>query len=217
MNTVRRILFFILLVMVCTFTVFTYASANVNTKQNNGTAISEYLFKRNKEGLTEERPTGNFDLPDSLVTIEESAFEGSAIVSVDLPDSIEIIGDYAFANIQSLKKISLPNSIQFVDKNAFKGSDQLTITGAPKGYANTFAKENGIPFNPIASFYAYSKTIQITVLTNNKTELQRVLLIEETTEQQTMNPTGRMAGELNASRYESYTAFYIQGRSPPIG
>ena len=156
------------------------------------------------------------DLPVSLRTIEEGAFEGTAITAAVLPESLETIEDNAFANIPTLKTIKIPNATNYIGKDAFKGSSQVTITAAPRSYARAWAKENGIPFNPITSFYAYNKTIQVTGLSEARTELQNVLINEETAENQKTNPTGRMAGELSASRYAGCTAFHIQGRSPPV-
>ena len=44
-----------------------------------------------------------FRFPASLQIIEEEAFEGTSIVIVDLPESVEEIGDRAFAEIETLK------------------------------------------------------------------------------------------------------------------
>ena len=147
--------------------------------------------------------------------IEDSAFEGTAISNVVLPEKVETIGDYAFAGIQTLRKISIPNSTTYIGKNAFKGSNNVTITGAPKGYARAWAHENGIPFNPITSFYAFNNTVQITGgLTNSRAE--RLDVDSEQKEEEKPKPTGRMTGELNAEKKETITAFHIQGRSPPM-
>ena len=156
-------------------------------------------------------------LPASLITIEESAFEGTSIVTIDLPEKVETIEDKAFANIKTLKQINIPNSTILIGKDAFRGSNQVTITAAPKSYARTYAQEYKIPFTPITSFYAFTPSPQATSLFNSRSELQKLLVEGETTDNQKVNQTGRMTGDLNANRYDNITAFHIQGRSPPMG
>lgn len=154
-------------------------------------------------------------LPEALEVIADEAFEGTAITIVVLPENVETIGDYAFANINTLRNISIPNKTTYIGENAFKGSNSVTITGAPKGYARAWAHENGIPFSPITSFYAFNNTVQVNGgLTNSRAE--RLDVESEQTEEEKPKPTGRMTGELNAEKKETITAFYIQGRSPPM-
>ena len=154
-------------------------------------------------------------LPSSLQIIDESAFEGTAINTVILPDKVITIGDYAFANIKELKKIEIPDRIAFIGENAFKGSNQVVITSSPKGYARAWAKEKGIPFAPIATFCAVENLTEASLL-QGRTAQQKNIPSFEGTEKIKTRPTGRMSGELQASRYEGCSAFHIQGRSPPM-
>ena len=169
------------------------------------------------EERSEEIDPKQFKLPSSLIIIEDEAFEGTAIEKAELPDTVESIGENAFANIATLKNINIPNSTTFIGKDAFRGSNQVTITAAPKSYARAYALENKIPFNPITGFYAFIPPTQSTSPLNDLTEQQKLLDEEETTDNQRANQTGRMTGDLNADRYEIIMAFHIQGRSPPMG
>ncbi len=154
-------------------------------------------------------------LPSSLKIIEDSAFEGTAITCIELPENVEEIRDYSFADIQTLRTISIPNKTKYIGKNALKGSNNVTITGAPKGYARAWAHENGIPFNPITSFYAFNNSVQVNGgLTNSRAE--RLNIHSGHTKEKRPKPTGRMSGDLNAEKKETITAFHIQGRSPPM-
>ena len=178
-----------------------------------------YVSAEREVAIVTELPDNDINieskLPESVKIIEDEAFEGTAITNVVLPENVETIGDYAFANIQTLQQISIPNSTTYIGKNAFKGSNNVTITGAPKGYARAWAHENGIPFNPITSFYAFNNTVQVNgELTNSRAE--RLDVDSEQTEEEKPKPTGRMTGELNAEEKETITAFHIQGRSPPM-
>lgn len=206
----KKLLFFIALLCLLVLSVFTCAYANNLPEVD---LNESYIHLIGQIG-TEEKGT-QFVLPASLITIEDEAFEGTAITNIVLPESVETIGDYAFANIQTLRNISIPNKTTYIGKNAFKGSNNAIITGAPKGYARAWAHENGILFNPITSFYAYNNTAQINGgLTNSRLEWLDVDSVH--TEEDKPKPIGRMTGELNADKKETITAFHIQGRSPPM-
>ena len=79
--------------------------------------------------------------------------------NVELPDGLLEIGKFAFSNCRSLTKIKIPATVTKIDSDAFAfagkdewtGSDYITIypftIHAPAGsYAETYAKENNIPF-----------------------------------------------------------------------
>ena len=212
MNTVKKKMLY-LIVMICllVLTVFTCAYASNLSEDTINHFSSRLIGLRKTDKITESQ----FVLPAALTTIEDEAFEGTAITNIVLPENVETIGDYAFANIQTLRHISIPDKTSFICKNAFKGSVNVTISGAPKGYARVWAHENGIPFSPITSFYAFNNTVQVNGgLTNSRAE--RLDVDSEQTEEEKPKPTGRMTGELNAEKKETITAFHIQGRSPPM-
>ena len=208
---------FCLLVLVM---MLTGASAvnNAPGDQNSGSfesaEISGYTEKANQP---EETRNAAGMLPSSLIRIEESAFEGTALSAVELSPNLQIIDDYAFANIKTLKVINLPASVTYIGKNAFAGSDKVILTGIPGSYSRAWARENGIPFHPIAGLYGFNTTVHVTGLSDGKAELQKLIPDEESTEEQKQRPTGRLTGDLNADRFEELTAFHIQGRSPPMG
>ena len=207
----KKALFFIILLCLFIFTVFTC------TYENN---FPEGIFNQSIMGLDRKDSTdgikeSQFVLPKSLTTIEDEAFEETAITNVVLPENVKTIGDYAFAKIQSLRKISIPNKTTHIGRNAFRGSENVTITGAPNGYAKTWAHENGIPFSPITSFYAFNNPIRVNGdFTNSRSE--RLNVDYEQTDEEKPKPTGRMVGEINAEKKETIIVFHIQGRSPPM-
>lgn len=166
---------------------------------------------------TEENTPPSFTLPASLITIEEGAFEGTAITTVDLPESVVTVEDYAFANIPTLRNIYIPETTEHIGRDAFLGSVNVTITGAPEGHVRAWARENGIPFRPVKIYYALIQTVQANGITAGRTQLQRIIPWKEKAEKEKQKPTGRFTGDLNIDRYEIITAFHIQGRSPPVG
>lgn len=54
-----------------------------------------------------------------VTAIDNNAFEGCDISSVDLPNSIGSIGEYAFYNCTGLKAITIPESVTKIGQNAF--------------------------------------------------------------------------------------------------
>ena len=155
-------------------------------------------------------------LPNSLIAIEDEAFEGTALKYVSLPKAIQFVGDYAFAHILSLKSITIPNTVVFIGSNVFLDSNQVTITGAPKSYARSWAEKNGIPFSPIDSFYAYEYSAQIIGTSFNRLKSPRLIIPDRIVKRNTKKQTGRLVGEITATRYMEFTEFHIQGRSPPL-
>ncbi|MDO4548103.1 MAG: leucine-rich repeat protein [Clostridia bacterium] len=78
----------------------------------------------------------------SIAMIDDEAFLKSDIVSVSIPEGVEIIGEKAFANSKKLKSVSLPESLKSLAMDAFKGcsklpkvkSIDLRITDADEGF-----------------------------------------------------------------------------------
>lgn len=65
-------------------------------------------------------------LPDSVVTIEESAFRGcSALHNITIPSSVITIGDGAFANCFHLEEITIPGSISVINERMFSSCANL--------------------------------------------------------------------------------------------
>ena len=66
-----------------------------------------------------------------VTEIESSTFADAGITGVSLPDSIQVIGSYAFKN-NLLTSISLPNSLTSIADGAFL-SNRLTSVTIPNG------------------------------------------------------------------------------------
>lgn len=84
-------------------------------------------------------------LPASLRTIEDAAFEGTAVQSVILSDHVASIGERAFA-YSTLRTILIPSSVSHMEDSAFDGVWGLVIRGAKDSYAARWAKEQDIAF-----------------------------------------------------------------------
>lgn len=83
--------------------------------------------------------------PCSLFGIASGAFaDNNTLHSITLPNTLKVIGENAFSNCTSLKKVYIAPSTINISKNAF--SKNITIYGQSNSFAETYAKTNGIPF-----------------------------------------------------------------------
>ena len=155
-----------------------------------------------------------FRLPASLQTIEDEAFEGTALVRVELPDTLVSIGDKAFANIPTLRSIRIPENTKWIARSAFAGSDCVTITGAPNSYARAWARENGIPFAPVAVMYAGTGSVQLTISQDERKE-QADAAVLASDDRALRHPQYKPFSEIQSERYDACVAHHISGRAPP--
>ncbi len=58
-------------------------------------------------------------IPDNVTEISDEVFEGMAITSAYMPDSVEKIGRGCFANCNKLEKVRLSNSLKRIPESAF--------------------------------------------------------------------------------------------------
>lgn len=77
--------------------------------------------------------------PASLLTIEDEAFMGAANLNeVIIAEGIKTIGARAFAS-SSLRKITLPVSLESISDDAFEGCMALTVVAEAGSYAYEWA------------------------------------------------------------------------------
>ncbi len=92
-------------------------------------------------GLTE------INFPFEMTSIGESAFEGcAALTEVKLPARLGYLGMHAFRNCTGLTGANLPDRLVNYDYDFFGGCDRLTVTVSPGGQAETYCRDNGIPY-----------------------------------------------------------------------
>lgn len=70
-------------------------------------------------------------IPDTVIEIAPHAFEYADMASITIPNSVEFIGDSAFANCANLKSVSLPTSLQSIGDYAFYGCIGLSTIIIP--------------------------------------------------------------------------------------
>jgi len=84
------------------------------------------------------------------VQIHENAFgENDNIETVYIEDGVTDIGKFAFWFCRNLKRITIPESVTSIGEKAFIFCEKLTIHAPEGSYAQTYAKEQKIPFQAI--------------------------------------------------------------------
>ncbi len=222
----RKLIFGLLLMLTALLMAFTTASAATlaDSITNNDTTVEKIpgsvLIKlTNNVQITQEHinpdsitaPT--FKLPAGLQIIEDEAFEGTAIVVIDLPEAVESIGEQAFANIATLRKVNIPEKTKRIARTAFAGSNNVTITGAPGSYARTWARENGIPFTPLLVMYAGADGLQLSA--NFITQNNSIDLNSRITGKNQNNQQWRPVEEIKAEHTKKFKTNHVLGRAPP--
>ena len=77
-------------------------------------------------GKTQNSDT--YTIRDNTVTIADFAFEGCNFKTVNIPNSVKIIGSNAFLYCEKLKSITIPESVENINSNAFDECRGLVIT-----------------------------------------------------------------------------------------
>ena len=90
------------------------------------------LYSKDKDALLYAGgATGAFIIPNTVVTIEESAFANSTISSVTIPNSVETIGNWAFSGCENLRTVTLPASVTEIGEGVFEVCTKLTSVRIP--------------------------------------------------------------------------------------
>ena len=102
------------------------------------------------------------DMLDGVTSIGYS-FSGSSLISVEIPDSVESIGAYAFQNCKSLESVTVGEGITSIGNVAFLGCSSLTSVtvrattpptlGGTSVFSNT--PDNLVIYVPAESVEAY--------------------------------------------------------------
>lgn len=64
--------------------------------------------------------------PNTVTHIRGSFKDCSGLIAVEIPDSVQEIGEYAFSGCTNLTSVSITNSIQEIRYNTFSGCTSLT-------------------------------------------------------------------------------------------
>lgn len=118
---------------------FSYCTALINievdSNNRNYSSVNGTLYDKNKNVLMQYaigKKDTSFDVPNSVITIKEQAFEGcSSLTSINIPDSVTSIGKWAFGCCNSLTSINIQGRVTNIGGYTFSGCSSLTSIGIP--------------------------------------------------------------------------------------
>lgn len=93
-------------------------------------------------------------LPEGVTGIGGDAFRNTGIKAINLPESLETLGGYAFYGCTALPEIALPDSLTGIGSDAFPKANELLIVNCTS-YARTWAQENRYPADAGQAGYRY--------------------------------------------------------------
>ena len=112
----------------------------------------------------------SISFPSGVTSIEEGAFNACALTSVVIPSGVTSIGAEAFARCSNLSSVTIPSSVTSIGEQVFdKCAQDLVIYGESGSTAETYAKENDIPFVAINSTPAKIAAPKLSSVTNTAT------------------------------------------------
>lgn len=92
-------------------------------------SIREFNMGKNIRSIQSEGlsiyPLSEIDLPESLDSICEKAFEGSALQQISIPNNTKVIGREAFTKSNELKKAIIGNAVYEIGEYAFEDCSKL--------------------------------------------------------------------------------------------
>lgn len=114
---------------------FSLKTRTLVTEERYGADIGYKKYDDGSIIIVDHNGTGAVEIPATLdgmpvVELAASLFEGREdIISLKLPDSIEIIGDLAFFNCTALASVELGDSVWSIGLDAFRGTPWLDSFG----------------------------------------------------------------------------------------
>lgn len=122
---------------------------NVNSGNNSYTSIDGILFTKDLMELV-QYPTGK----------EKTSYT--------IPSSVTSIADYAFYMCNNLTSLTIPDSVTTIGDRAFDNCDNLTVYCDANSYAETYCKENNIPYKPLSEYPSEGLLLVTNTLTLEK-------------------------------------------------
>lgn len=101
--------------------------------------------------------------PNSLMVIEDEAFEGTAFRTLVFKDGFLRMGDRVFSGILFLKEVYLPRSVDYISDTAFSGSEFVKIWGYAGTYVQEWAKRQNIDFCRSDFWYSAPTNVQYAI------------------------------------------------------
>ena len=104
-----------------------FVEITVSDENPHFSSVDGVLFNKDKTKLLkypEAKSGAVYEVPASVVGIGKSAFNGSNLSGVILPDGLDSIGEGAFGN-STIEEINIPASVTSLGENAFRDCESL--------------------------------------------------------------------------------------------
>ncbi len=113
--------------------------------------LPDNLYYIGKDAFAHCEKLTNLKIPAKTEYIMDSAFYRClSLTEVTIPEGMKQIGKNSFYGCASLTSVTIPNSVNSIAEGAFKNcSPYLVISGYTGSYAQEYAEENGIRFEPL--------------------------------------------------------------------
>lgn len=111
-------------------------SENEDTSESDYATDDDFEFNVEKGWVTISNYTGSariIEITDVVNEIDDNTFEGCSAEKIVVPDSVEKIGESAFADCKKLKEIILSDNLTELGCQAFSGCTSLTSINVPEG------------------------------------------------------------------------------------
>lgn len=112
---------------------------DISEKNPNYIIIDNVLFSRNMSNLlsyTASKPDKYYSVPESVIRIGSSAFSGSSLERIDLPESLNTIEHLAFSGCENLKNIKVSGNIVSLSSMTFLDCKNLRSVDIPLSVRN---------------------------------------------------------------------------------
>ena len=90
-----------------------------------GTVIPATVTTIGEDAFWHQKNLTAIDIPNSVTTIKNQAFNGTGLINVTIPNSVIEIGDYAFAYCDRLTSIDLGHGVRTIGTWAFRECSNL--------------------------------------------------------------------------------------------
>ncbi len=93
------------------------------------TSVDGVLFNTNQTELVAYPAgrSGAYSVPEGVISLGSDAFSEGGVTNVTFPDSLSIIGPWAFSQCHSLTNITIPSGVTNIGPDAFNPCDGLSI------------------------------------------------------------------------------------------